>query len=75
MGKPYNKRADADILRATSWAIDGMSYQAIAKAMKKTPEQVEGKVKAGLRRIGMNLSDARRDKEVVLQLLRQSNAI
>ena len=74
MGKPYDKRADADILRATSWAIDGMSYQAIAEAMGKTSEQVEGKVKAGLRRISMNLSDARRDKEAALQLLRQGHA-
>ena len=42
MGKPYDKRENADIVRATSWAIDGMSYQAIAKAMGKTPEQIEG---------------------------------
>jgi hypothetical protein len=74
MGKPYDKRDNADIVRATSWAIDGMSYQAIAKAMGKTPEQIEGKVKAGLRRISMSLSDARKDKENAITILRQDQS-
>jgi hypothetical protein len=74
MGKPYDKRTDADILRVTSMAIEGLSYQAIARVVEKTSEQVEGKVKVGLRRIGMGLREARADKEAALNLLRQSSA-
>jgi len=73
MGKPNTMRNEAEILRATSLAIEGLSYQAAAEVMEKTAEQVEGKVKVGLRRIGMSLLEARRDKDVALQLLKQRN--
>lgn len=73
MGNPYDKRTDAEIIRVTSMAIEGLSYQAIAKAIEKTPEHVKGKVKAGLRRIGMDLHETRNDKEAALNLLKQSN--
>jgi uncharacterized protein YjeT (DUF2065 family) len=73
MGKPYNMRNEAEILRATSLVIEGLSYQVAAEVMGKTAEQVEGKVKAGLRRIGMSLLEARRDKDRALYLLKQRN--
>jgi DNA-directed RNA polymerase specialized sigma24 family protein len=73
MGNLYDKRTDAEIMRVTYLAIEGLSYQAIAKAIEKTPGHVKGKVKAGLRRIGMGLYEARNDKEAALNLLKQSN--
>lgn len=72
MGKPYDKRVNVDIIRATTMVIEGMSYQAIADVMGKSTEQIQGKVKCGLRRIGMNLDEARRDVRIACELLKET---
>lgn len=74
MGK-YEKRTRAAILQATSLVIEGMSYQATAEIMGITAKQVEGKLKVGLRLIGMSLIEARGDRDTALQLLRSTKVV